>query len=102
MFRKTTSIIKTLAVAAALTLFFSSLAFSAGKDDKNASLTTININEASAKEIMNLPGIGRKKAEAIVAYRQEHGRFASADDLAKVEGIGKKTVEHMRDYISTE
>ena len=40
---------------------------------------------------MELTGIGDKKAEQIIAYRQEHGKFNSIDDLKNVSGIGDKT-----------
>jgi competence protein ComEA len=57
----------------------------------------VNINLASADEISkSLTGIGTSKAEAIVSYRQQHGAFASADDLAQVKGIGLKTIEKNR------
>lgn len=57
----------------------------------------VDINQADAKTIAaSLKGIGLKKAKAIVAYRQKHGHFVSADDLVKIKGIGKKTVEKNR------
>ncbi|PID49932.1 MAG: competence protein ComEA [Proteobacteria bacterium] len=50
----------------------------------------VNINQASALTIAaNLKGIGEKKAEAIVAYRTEHGPFSKAEDIMLVKGIGK-------------
>lgn len=53
----------------------------------------VNINQADAMTISkNLKGIGLKKAEAIVEYRTKHGPFKKAEDLAKVKGIGDKTV----------
>ncbi|MBI5666231.1 MAG: helix-hairpin-helix domain-containing protein [Nitrospirae bacterium] len=56
----------------------------------------LDINQASAQELSKLPGIGKKKAEAIVAYRNEKGKFSSVDDLSKIDGIGKKTLEKIR------
>ena len=62
----------------------------------------VDINSADAKELAEgLDGVGMSKAEAIVAYREEHGPFASADDLAKVKGIGERTVELNRANILT-
>jgi len=56
--------------------------------------TTIDINTASATDIAEvLHGIGVAKAEAIVAYRDEHGPFKSLEDLGKVKGVGEKTLE---------
>lgn len=54
----------------------------------------VDINTASAKELSkNLSGIGLKKAEAIVNYREKHGKYHDVKDLALVKGIGVKTVE---------
>ncbi len=60
----------------------------------------ININTASAAELMELDGIGEVKAAAIVEYRQENGKFGSVDDLLNVKGIGEKTLEKNRDRIT--
>ena len=61
-------------------------------------LGVININTATQAQLETLPGIGPVKAAAIIAYRQEHGAFASVDDLIKVSGIGKKTLSDLRPY----
>ena len=56
--------------------------------------TSVNINRADAETIAAvLDGVGLKKAEAIVAYRQREGSFKSPVDLADVKGIGLRTVE---------
>lgn len=60
----------------------------------NVFASPVNINTADAKTIGEaLSGIGLKKAEAIVKYREEKGDFKSADELVNVAGIGEKTVE---------
>ena len=60
----------------------------------------VNINTADAGAIAAaLSGIGPSKAEAIVAYRKEHGAFKSADELTHVKGIGQKTLEKIRNLI---
>ena len=60
----------------------------------------VNINTADAATIdAGLLYVGRAKAEAIVAYRKEHGAFRSAEQLAQVKGIGLKTIEKNRDRI---
>lgn len=54
---------------------------------------TVNVNSASAEEIATLlSGIGLKKAQAIVDYRQVNGQFQTKQDLTKVKGIGEATV----------
>lgn len=60
----------------------------------------ININEASAEQLMELPGIGGAKAKAIVQYRETHGKFKSVSDLTKVKGIGPKILAKMREQIA--
>lgn len=54
----------------------------------------VNINKASAEEIADsLNGVGIKKAREIVAFRDKHGPFKSAEQLEDVKGIGAKMVE---------
>jgi len=59
----------------------------------------VNINTADVKELESLPGIGPAKAQAIVDYRKEHGPFTTVDDLSKVQGIGPKMLEQLRNQI---
>lgn len=61
----------------------------------------VNINTASAKELMTLSGVGAKVAERIVTYREANGPFKKADDLKKVEGVGKGLWERNRERIVT-
>ena len=66
----------------------------------NATADPVDVNSASATSLAeNLKGIGIKKAEAIVEYRKVNGRFGSAEELAKVTGIGAKTIEKNREDI---
>ncbi len=59
----------------------------------NVVASPVNINTADAKTISkSLNGIGMKKAQAIVAYRDQKGNFKSYQDLVKVKGIGDKTI----------
>jgi competence protein ComEA len=57
---------------------------------------TININTADATALDALDGIGEKKAEAIIAYRTEHGEFKTLEDLKEVPGIGDKMFEKIK------
>ncbi|MDQ0090270.1 competence protein ComEA [Paenibacillus anaericanus] len=59
----------------------------------------ININTAGLAELQDIPGIGEKKAQAIVDYRNTHGAFTSVSDLIKVKGIGDKMLQKMKPHI---
>ena len=75
---------KILSLATAAALLLSSSVFAA----------PVNINKASASEIAEaLNGIGESKAQAIVAYRQQHGQFKKASDIVQVKGIGQAIFE---------
>jgi len=57
----------------------------------------VNVNTADAKTLASeLDGVGLSKAQAIVDYRKENGPFRGPDDLARVKGLGAKTVERNR------
>ena len=59
----------------------------------------IDINNATAKEIEQLKGVGPAIAKRIVEYRNSHGKFSTAEDLLNVKGIGKAKFEKMRPQI---
>jgi competence protein ComEA len=80
---------KKLLVLLATSLLFSLPAFSA-----------VNLNTATQAELESLKGVGPKKAQAIIEYRKKNGNFKSADDLDKVPGFGKKTVDSLRKDIT--
>ena len=63
---------------------------------------SVNINTATAEQLEVLPGIGPSKAEAIVKDRETNGPFSSVADLARVSGIGDKTVENLGTQIAVE
>ncbi|MFT8413996.1 helix-hairpin-helix domain-containing protein [Oenococcus oeni] len=65
----------------------------------NASQAQIDINTADLSALQTINGIGEKKAEEIVKYREEHGKFKSIDDLKNISGFGDKTVEKLNDYV---
>jgi len=66
----------------------------------NAFAKPVNVNTADAKTLSeSLKGIGQKKAEEIVKYRTENGKFKTIGDLRNVKGIGEKTIEKNADDI---
>jgi competence protein ComEA len=66
----------------------------AAKDDKPAKAESkVNINEATRAQLMKLSGVGPGTADRIISYRQAHGPFRKAQDLEKVEGVGRGVLE---------
>ncbi len=64
--------------------------------------SAVNINTADAETLKNeLDGVGPARAKAIVEYRKQHGPFEKAEDLLKVDGIGKRTLATNRSKITT-
>lgn len=65
-----------------------------------AGVNQVNLNTATAAEIQDkLVGIGAKKAQAIVEYREKNGAFISIEQVTEVSGIGKATLDKNRDRI---
>ena len=60
----------------------------------------VNLNTATAADLQKLNGIGEKKAEQIIAYREQKGGFKSIDELKEVSGIGDKTFDVLKDQIT--
>ena len=84
-------LIKIISLAAALCLLPMGTTF-AQSDMLSEQMQSamVNINSADLKQLIKLPGVGKKKAQAIIYYREANGDFASLEDLAKVKGVGKK------------
>ena len=61
----------------------------------------VNLNTATARELETLPGIGEKRAEDIIAYRQANGPFRIPEELTEVPGIGEGILEGLIDYVTT-
>ena len=62
----------------------------------------IDLNTAGVYDLQRLPGIGEKRAQAIVDYRTEHGPFRSVEELDNVEGIGEGILSGLRDYVTVD
>ncbi|HEL1597291.1 TPA: helix-hairpin-helix domain-containing protein [Streptococcus suis] len=69
-------------------------------EEKNTSL--VNLNTATEADLQTISGIGAKRATDIIAYREANGGFKSVDDLNNVSGIGDKTMESIRPYVTVE
>ncbi|SDI42661.1 helix-hairpin-helix domain-containing protein [Dolosicoccus paucivorans] len=69
-------------------------------NNKETESGLVNINTDQLQELLSLPGIGPKKAEAIQSYRQEHGDFKAIEELMEVSGIGPKTFDSLKDLIT--
>lgn len=59
----------------------------------------VDINAASATELMELPRIGARTAARILAFRREHGPFRRPEELMQVRGIGEKAFQRLRPYL---
>jgi general secretion pathway protein K len=62
----------------------------------------ININTADKEELITLSGIGEAKADAVIAYREEHGSFQNIDEIMNVSGIGENLFEKIKEKICVE
>ncbi len=63
----------------------------------------VNINEADGETLATvIKGVGIIRAEAIIAYREQHGPFISVDELAEVQGIGETLLESNRDNLTVQ
>ncbi|HEM6339216.1 TPA: helix-hairpin-helix domain-containing protein [Streptococcus suis] len=70
------------------------------QEEKNTSL--VNLNTATEADLQTISGIGAKRAADIIAYREANGGFKSVDDLNNVSGIGDKTMESIRPYVTVD
>lgn len=72
----------------------------AAPSDSSQSGALININTATQEELETLPSIGEVRAQAIIAYREEHGGFRTTDELMEVSGIGEKIFADISPHIT--
>ncbi|WP_439424696.1 helix-hairpin-helix domain-containing protein [Oenococcus alcoholitolerans] len=68
-------------------------------DNSSGSKKVIDINESNSSDLQQINGIGSKKADEIIKFRNENGHFKSIDDLKKISGFGDKTVEKLKEYL---
>ena len=62
----------------------------------------INLNTAGIEELMELDGMGEVLAGRIIEYREANGGFNTVEEITQVKGIGEKTFERIRDYITVD
>ena len=62
----------------------------------SSAMPKVNINTADLDTLTQLKGIGEKKAEAIIKYREQVGKFKAVEDLLNVDGIGPKILEKIK------
>lgn len=67
---------------------------------KETTIEKININQADLAALSQIKGLGPEMAQNILTYRQEVGAFETPEDLMKVKGIGEKTFEQIKPFIS--
>ncbi len=60
----------------------------------------IDINTADGAEFESVPGIGKSLSDRIIAFREKNGPFQSVDDLLKVQGIGEKSIQKLKPYLT--
>ena len=77
-------------------------AFAQSQSATAAPSGVVNINTADAAQLALLPHVGAKAAQRIVEYRKAHGSFAKVTDLMEVKGIGEKSFERLRPYLTVD
>ena len=70
-------------------------------DEKNESTESkVNLNQADETQLQTLSGIGLKKAQEIIRYREENGGFKSIEEIKNISGFGEKTFEKLKEAIT--
>jgi competence protein ComEA len=89
---------KSRLVAGLLALTFLTVGWMAAAAE-SAEIEPVDLNRASAQELIGLPGIGEVMAKRIIDFREQNGPFERVEDLMKVKGIGEKSFAKLRPYV---
>ncbi|WP_025727999.1 helix-hairpin-helix domain-containing protein [Atopobacter phocae] len=73
--------------------------YSMNSQENSNTSSKVRLNQATVAELQTLPGIGPKRAEEIINYREANGLFKSIDDLKNISGIGPKTFERLKEGV---
>jgi len=87
---------RTLALALALALPLGAAPTRAPRQPQRP----VNLNTATVTELMQLPRVGQRTAERILAFRQQHGGFRRVEELMNVKGIGEKSFAKLKPFLS--
>lgn len=69
-------------------------------ETQQAAPALVDLNRAGVAELTTLPGIGQKRAEAILAFRESHGGFQNVAQLLKIKGIGRAMLRKLRELVT--
>ena len=73
---------------------------SSSNSTSSSNTEQVHLNSATVQDLQKLNGVGQKKAEQIIEYRDQNGGFKQIEDLTKVTGIGEKTFEKLKDQLA--
>lgn len=103
MFRRF-NFVKALLLVVALAAGVAAPLFAAAPTPSTAPKATearpIDINTADGAAFETVPGIGKSLSQRILTFREKNGPFQSVDDLMKVQGIGEKSIQKLRPYLT--
>jgi comEA protein len=91
-----------LCVAVSMTALLPVSTLAAENTAASATFETINLNQATAEDLQELPGVGPALSERIVLYRTEHGPFRSVDQLTDVKGVGQAKLAKFKEQLAVD
>ncbi len=99
---RVSAIRRSLALAAVMTVALVSVSqqsFAAERGQSSIS-GVVNLNTANVEELQLLPGVGEKRAAAIVEIRKMKGGFKAIEELADVKGVGDALIKRLRPHLT--